>query len=766
MATWSRGMILGSGEVERYLSGTKLRETNELMLSSSCGSGNERKRSSIQLAESATTGDQFRSSTMEAPVVLGSFLSLPPDLLSCIVEASGHSIQTYIQLLSLSRGIRLGVRGVPRELSFGDNNLHFRREAPRPTADALAALIGPCQSLIKLTFPSSCGSPFDPNIYGCGATEAVFAGWVNGAFGGHHLLTVLEYLPTTVEPAIECILRHLPGLLILRLGMDTRISTHLLSALAQSCPHLQVLQSKAAVTTSLLEVTPLAPLAGSLQQFRCCHIPPSPSLDAFVGGLSAVGTLHISHCPSAALAPLASHLTRLSMRLASQQDELPGPWLSRLERLSLRGRLSFTEPLAQLLAASQATIQRLKLATVRPDDGLAPLLAALDALPRLTHLSLHWNSSPRGAEFPGLPDGLAERLEHLTLGLDNPDIPFARCPLAITSSRLQCLRLRWLGSVSALSLDCPALVEVQLPQIPPGQLSLRCSRLRLIANLPAWFEGLATALPDLEMVGSGSSDPIWLPRLLAGSHPRLRNLPEVRLTRADLLASVCACGSLIELRLWLDLVQLANPLVLRLPQRLQVLVLSLCPVDSDEEGSDDRLFNVQVDAPGLRLFQLTRADYDVQLQLGCPALTTLHLSVGWDGVPVSSLELDERARLHSLTISGNCDLDSMLDLLSNNGERLEHLKWSTATEAEAWPQLVAALEGLPRLARLELDVGNAPVPLSLACPPLRTLQLETLSESSRVVLTCPLLEMISSFWNRSRQLTLAVPAPNLPPHDE
>ncbi|KAJ4462548.1 hypothetical protein PAPYR_520 [Paratrimastix pyriformis] len=360
----------------------------------------------------------------------------------------------------------MAVQGTPHDLSFG--------ETPKPTADALAALIGPCKGLTKLAFRPS-ETPLHPIIYGCGHTEAVCA-------------AVLEYLPTNVEPVIERILHHLTGLLELRFINGTPSSNHLLASIASSCPHLRV-----------------------QLRFRYCR--PSADLDTFVNTLSVAEMLHPSHCTPAALRPLASHLTRLSMSLEhGDAENLPVPWLSRLERLSLRGCQTFSTRLAHLLAANRATLQRLKLEFISLDaaPGLAPLMAALDAL-LLTHLMLNFQELPPEADITALPPALLGRLERFVL--IDPDEFTVQRPLSIASGRLRSLDLACVGSVTVLTLDCPALVDM---------------RLQVAEFLPRQFLGFSTPMTDLVSVTCWEEDPI-----------RLRRLDDVQLTRLDLLPAVC-----------------------------------------------------------------------------------------------------------------------------------------------------------------------------------------------------------------------------------
>ncbi|KAJ4462540.1 hypothetical protein PAPYR_512 [Paratrimastix pyriformis] len=669
---------------------------------------NKRRKSACHAEQVDSTSrdpDQSSASTMmDASAEISSFFALlPPDLLPCMVEASDHALLTYVKLLSLSHGIRLAVRGTPRELSF-DDNLRYR-EIPFPTADAVAALVGPCKGLVKLSFRSSVTA----SVYGCGHTDAACAGWVDEAFGGHDRLAVLDDLPTFNETVNARILLRLPGLLELHLGIRTKISAHLLAVIAASCPHLRVLQSNQQHTTQpSMDLTGLVPLAGSLQEFGMTCLCPSPNLDAFVGSLSALGTLNITHCSSAALRPL-------------DQPQCGSG-------------------LAKILAAHPATLQRLALVLVSPNaGGMAALMSTLDALPRLTQLYIKTGRAlPPGIDITALPASLLGLLEELCLQLDNDpeDDEAVRLtalrPLSFTSGRLKCLDLKGLGRVSGLTVDCPALVELRLPEVPTGgPLSLKCPRLRVAQNLPAWFPGFSGPMPDLEtvfFVESKGRDPACLPDLLAGGSP-LRDLFGVVLHRPDLLSRLCACDTLVDLSLVLDQArQLPNPLVLQFPSRLQSLCLSIGrqPPESESEEWTPSL-DLRVEAPGLRSFEVSHSDLALRIRLNCPALITLSLKL-WD--QAESIELfDARTQPQTLLFCGDCQSASLL----------------------------------------AVTINKAPATLSLSCPQLRMLELMSVEErrveGRRVELTCPLLESLHGLQDPSSQLVLMAPAPNLPPLD-
>ncbi|KAJ4462550.1 hypothetical protein PAPYR_523 [Paratrimastix pyriformis] len=225
---------------------------------------------------------------------------LPPELLRAIVEASSRPFLTYIQLLSLSHTIRSMIRGILRQMSF---------QSAEIDVDALAALVGPCKGLVKLTFPVP--RQKDPHLSHTDTKTTTPSSWVNEAFGGHTQLAVLENFPTPSEPDIERILSHLFGLVELTVSPSFSISSRLLAALARSCPDLQVLRCIIREPDSAERIYPdlklpladldaLAPLSGVLKQLDLGNSAVSEeSLFALVGSLSAVTSLKIYSCPPA-----------------------------------------------------------------------------------------------------------------------------------------------------------------------------------------------------------------------------------------------------------------------------------------------------------------------------------------------------------------------------------------------------------------------------------------------------------------------------------
>ncbi|KAJ4459383.1 hypothetical protein PAPYR_4688 [Paratrimastix pyriformis] len=659
------------------------------------------------------------------------WVRLPPELRQTIVETSSCPLHAYIQLLGLSHAIRQSFRGTLRELSFPDPDPALADMTPIITVDAFAALVGPCKSLNKLVIPEG-WTDFD---------GAKHIDWVDETFGGHNQLAVLALPSSLSEPDVERILSHLPSLLELTVNPRLIMNLSMLAALARSCSDLQVLRCS---------IDTVYQRSGG-------------SLAAILGSLSALTSLKLFlRCPPAPLESIASHLTSLELSHILCKEDLPGPWLCRLETLTLDLSHNTADlvlaSLFQLLTANRSTLHSLSLRLLNAEAP--PLVASLRSLPHLTRLALVVMSP--GCTLSALPPDLVERLEclHIELGAIEP------APVRIASSRLQKLHLSvYMGPASGLALRCPALVELEVARC--RLLSLECPRLRTIQATVESLDGAAPMpMPDLEVaVFSGwqpLEDPAWL---LTGESPRLRVLSGVRLNRPDLLARLCACGSLVRLEaLYLNTTRLPNPLVLRLSGQLEYLGLHIERANRICGRSSP--LGLQVESPGLLFFDLTITDKSlpsVRMRLqNCPHLVRLALK----SQAVLSLQVDEDGKgmpmqPRSLLANG-LDAASLLGLLTRHGDRLQRL---SAAQLQAmrfcWPQLMGALSGLPRLTSLTIDVDGAPSPLSFVCPQLRTLDVRVLEDETKVVLACPLLEELVGIRDPTRQLELALPAPNL-----
>ncbi|KAJ4455110.1 hypothetical protein PAPYR_10014 [Paratrimastix pyriformis] len=254
----------------------------------------------------------------------------------------------------------------------------------------------------------------------------------------------------------------------------------------------------------------------------------------------------------------------------------------------------------QLLAENQTTLRSLRLTLHLTRAQVTPLLASLCALSQLAKLDLSL---------------------HSLAGAD------ARSsPLHIASNCLRELRLCIEKSLAlGLTLGCPALVELELTGAVLSCLtSLQCPRLRTLrVAADKGLKGVSpmSPMPNLEEAvfspGQLAIDPAWL---LTGSSPRLRMLSDVRLTRPDLLAALCACRSLVHLdNLHLNAALLPNPLVVRLPEQLERLLL----VHGRHARSRWPPNDLQVEAPGLLDCCVAINDRTLRMELKAGTVVTV-----------------------------------------------------------------------------------------------------------------------------------------------
>ncbi|KAJ4457977.1 hypothetical protein PAPYR_6370 [Paratrimastix pyriformis] len=609
-------------------------------------------------------------------------LRLPPDLLPILVEVSDAPLQTYTRLLGLCHATRTAVRGTPRELAFffndgpdNDGEDPLIRQVTTPTADALAALVGPCKGLVKLTLDLESL----PGHWGGGA-----AAWVDEAFAGHSRLAVLEITPSytaALMSAVTRIVGHLHGLEEVRVSHNFGFwnwgpfAGPLLAALGQSCPRLRLLHMDLRAYCPGAALQGLAPIAGTLEDVQ---VPLQISNGAwneeerenseaglaFLRSLASVRKLSLFRCPADILGPLAPHLTHLG--LSSYSDRAPADeGLCRLERLDLP-RLCVDNDkdglaaLARLMAANAATLRAVSLLLYLSEEtGVKPLhqLAGwLGGLPHLTGLTLILRHVPsRAAVFGALPTGLLDRLEQLALDLGCQ--PLRRethdtIRIASRSLRSLCLDFRvegWsdLSDAPILELACPRLEALTLPKSIGSaveELVMECPMLRSIEGMPTHCRSRWTAMPYLVRVRGRclprEDTPQWcsldgLPQLLEGS-PRLRRLPHLRHLSRDPSGEPAVLAQLLEVRsltrLSFDVPLSALPSLhysgglraLRLPAQLERLEVTFAFAPSDSDTSPDLL----VEAAGLRALtvRLELSDslpHRPALSIRCPALVAL-----------------------------------------------------------------------------------------------------------------------------------------------
>ncbi|KAJ4459202.1 hypothetical protein PAPYR_5010 [Paratrimastix pyriformis] len=691
------------------------------------------------------------------------FENLPPDLLLAIVEASAWRLRTYIEFLSLNHSIRTAVRGAPHELSFiSPDPVFFDLPAP---PQALAALVGPCRGLRKLSLPNRT----HPLFY-CGPSEVECA-WVGEAFTGHEELAVL-HIPTAdpFNSALPRILRYLPGLRVLHFATDSYSPREFLGILGRWCPDLEEVHISGFPQPINFEI--FRPLAGSLKRLEVSNMPAIMGLQI----LKSFTHLEAVAIPGviAALRPCAPRLTRLALDRGPVED-LAGMGLCRLETFELKSPAP-AEALIHLLATNSATLRTVSV-MVRDPTQIKPILATLDTLPHLASLELSLPVDKRLTEFPAC--STTARLEQLTVsgGI------FTR-PIRIDSPRLRTLHLGQLQVQGiTLVLTCPALEDLHGPSTPwdcsaEVPLDLKCPRLRRLALAEGTHLQTWCPMPDLVQVQC-AQDPVWLPQLLTES-PRLGDLQTVCIRRPQTLACLAeAAIGLTRLALSLNALVLADRLV-RMPPRLESLQLLLTGPLSAPGLSSPADLEIEIDGPGIRSLCLdSKAGVPVRLSLRCPALVDLVI----DEFPgLSSFDfLSPAVPLRSLRMGWTCrtlEAASLLQCLTRHGAHLRRLSLACTSHScrSAWPQIAAALGRLPCLTLLTL--GDHPTAeMALACPALRWLALQTSPETEDIiplweaaskttlrslVLNCPALEELRApVGSCLKTFELNVPAPSL-----
>ncbi|KAJ4455483.1 hypothetical protein PAPYR_9563 [Paratrimastix pyriformis] len=712
-------------------------------------------------------------------------LCLPSELLPGMVEASASPLRTYIQLLSLCRATRTAIRGAPREMSFfRDEDDPLIGEVTIPTPDALAALVGPCKSLVQLTLP--CGDVLPLRRRG---EEAACAPWVSEAFGDHGQLAVLNVPSASAArvfmATLAGIVGHLPGLEQLHLGgpdefiiMTRRIpldpeddvfwtdSLHtsfhaLLVALGRSCPRLRVLHHT--LPLSHVPTDALLPIAGVLTDL---HAPMSGNRDvpidaSFIARLTSMQHLTLGWCSYDSLRPIASRLTQLRLLGSNTSESLADVGLCQLEtlQLSLRCGPSAEATFARLIGANRNTLRTVILgACDTPGTEAAHvsrLLDPLNCLPHLTDLTVIMVGA--GLTEPS-QEAVFARL--LTPGLaPKSSPPETNCLIPLV--RIAGQRLRTL----CLDVHNLRLQETTLElTLLGGARPARTRRLRSIEGLPG-LRGLsrtpchlrATSMPHLARVrGVRSQDRLSSPFLLQllDLAPRLCDLsPRVGTIKTPaILRRLFASDSLTRLSLSVSATAMSRHLsaqipvhgrTLQLPAQLERLEVQVLCLRSDME--------LVVDAPGLRSLSLEVPSNNtgVWVTLRCPALVALKLEASTlVGLGLADAGGPAPPLIHlKLAIPPFCTISKDESLMEDPAGVLELLgsrlrRVCLQGTFSAWPRLAAALGRLPRLAELRLERLTSPCDLVLACPILKRLVLDETRFRS-MVFDCPLLEMLS-----------------------
>ncbi|KAJ4455978.1 hypothetical protein PAPYR_8940 [Paratrimastix pyriformis] len=733
----------------------------------------------------------------ESGTGINSIEMLPRELLLAVIDAAPFQLQAYCQLIGLTHGIRTAIRGAPRELSFMgpkpllDNHEYdrFNSEdeyclAPCLPADALAAIVGPCKGLVRLTLPPH--NRHHPSVLGCGLPlvedeDEDERCWVDEAFEDHTQLAYLKIPGAgTFWPAIWRILFYLPGLEEFHFLEARPLEVGMFQALATFCPKLRVLRLTQDVQISRLglDFMVLAALSGTLKEL----IIPDVYLDgnspgSLVSRLHSLERLEVGGWDTVdRLRPVAQHLTQF--RTHDQIDCLDEAGLCRLESLasSSDASVNLSTP---VITAYRDTLRSLSLSSLTgpsPDRGF--LAAPLGGLTHLTCLEL---DLPRVEDcslstvLAALPPGLLEnQLECLSLrGISDPK----EHACAVSSRTLRKMELDFsLPGSCTLTLACPALENLALPfgDSNPYELVMDCPHLRFLTSLNGQNLDRIAPMPELVSVSGHwlRLDPAWLAQLGTRA-PRMRHLsqlvlsvlPQLSFFMSDLTASqavltqiFAGCPSLTTLQsidLHFPSTTDSPAVVLRLPEQLEAWD-GRVSFEGPQGPAELRL-----EAPGLRVLRL-EVPPQVQLTLACPTLVALlvpaqgassfALAEGTDP-PLRSLCLEcppmwatwepmPSSLLAVLTAS-------LLAILTRHGSHLQCVSLSSKRlSPEVWPEVAAALGRLPRLVSLTL-YGIPSADMVLACPRLSHLTIHTASDKDAVklrslVLDCPHLEELSA----------------------
>ncbi|KAJ4459987.1 hypothetical protein PAPYR_4065 [Paratrimastix pyriformis] len=660
------------------------------------------------------------------------------------------TLRLYILLIGLSHSTRQAVRGTLRQMSFDDMEASSLTDdnpedrLPTPTAAALAALVGPCLGLVKLTLPSC-----EPGLWSCGHTVDDCAPWVDEAFTGHvHLTTLRIPVGNAVMTALPRILGHLPGLVDFQLTLRRRNPTPVLSALAQ-CPHLEAVHLATdpywEFIPTLLVPDPSSPLLTRLKRLSLLNAIPraSHNLVHFFRLLPHLEQLRLSVCNDEALACIGPRLTLLRVP-RNQACQLSSFQFGQLETIEIENAPNDQTPIVNMLRANQATIHSFSWDCCRLS---VPLFDALASCPALTHLDLV--TGPGGCQFfdfSHMSTDLLGRLESLRLHEAESGILHARGPItsdiSIASTTLRSLHLD-MNLNNRVALDCPALEVLTLPTAVDSsyRLVLNCPRLRQIAGLPEEGPTECQAMPHLAGVRyANGSDPCVLSErhraaldaILAGS-PAITRLSGVRLGRFDDLAKLLQTApALCHLAAKIAVAPDAGDIFLTTDhlESLDLSLIAAAAADDDERLGESASVNLRVEASHLRFFSLSdncSATRVRSLAVHCPALVDLTMSQ-MQYLTTFTL-VTASTSLRSLLVDGCAALDPsclLSCLRQHGGSGLRRVFLGGLPPCVSWPELAAALGSLPRLRDLRL--GDRPTSdLCLSCP-------------TTLLLNCPLLE--------------------------
>ncbi|KAJ4453745.1 hypothetical protein PAPYR_11700 [Paratrimastix pyriformis] len=160
--------------------------------------------------------------------------------------------------------------------------------------------------------------------------------------------------------------------------------------------------------------------------------------------------------------------------------------------------------------------------------------------------------------------------------------------------------------------------------------------------------------------------------------------------------------------------------------------------------------------------QTRGSDVSSRVTIFCPALTTLTIGLGRR---VAFVVAQGAPHFFELARCDEAVGPSLVAFLSASGGAAAHLRRVVLQQFEPgphWPQIMAALSGLPLLASLVLANTESPattdVPFALSSPSLRHLYIGYLQVSA-LELNCPLLEELWASFEHIRRFALTGPAP-------
>ncbi|KAJ4456538.1 hypothetical protein PAPYR_8181 [Paratrimastix pyriformis] len=537
-----------------------------------------------------------------------------------------------------------------------------------PTADALAALVGPCTRLEELTLAP------ERALWRCGRWSSAFGGWVEAAFRNHPALHSLR-IPNMAglsEGALCAILSQLDGQLRL---LEVNTITHpdpgllpgyvLLEAVARHCPRVEVLRlglrDVDQTTTPLRSCT-------KLRELWLTKAGKAVDIDRD-------------------LVQLQGH--RAGRRLTDQQLALSPLRDSGLTTQTTTTTLSLNFRLVSL-DEQTAFFQK-------PWTGLR-------------HLTLRTVDCPLDL----MPQALLDRLVDLSLSWDD-------CPhdtLAITSASLRTLTCgRLYGrSRTRVRLDCPRLEALGVAsESGPMDFQLNTPRLRALRNLTGTSKVVPLCpLPHLEALSTQHMHEVAKPGFanVLEQPGRLRHISGLHFrTVAEVQGLIDRLPCLVTLQR-IELAHEADDGTLVVPPQAALRSLEL--VLSAESPKSHLVIRapglvhldlrpgpcrVALDTPGLRHFHLH--DDITDIRLACPLSRLRSLRVGRQWMEVMEIlwtaPLPQLRALHcAVPRLDSAEVNKLIRWLAVGMPRLTTLSLADVNLE------VLDVTPLPRLARLQL----------------------------------------------------------------